>query len=166
MNKRKRKTTVNVDAIKREVNNLVRNNKSNSSLPGTLNKTHTELGPGTVHRESPLEQQMGPSKYKEMIHGHNKKNKHILDRLPFTFPKKRVVRSHLSILVVCSKCGFEKIGTENTIGFICPSCNLYVTVINVEAESRGYNPDLVVGFNGTIDDRRRLKEELDRKKNK
>ena len=125
--KKKSTSTVNVDAVKKEVNKMVKEAQNNPSTPGPLSKTHAELAPGSVRRESPLEQDMGTGKYKEMIHDHNEKNKHILDRLPFTFPKKKMVRSHLDVVISCSECGLEKIGSENTVGFTCPNCKKYVT---------------------------------------
>ncbi len=161
MAKPKPTTTVNVDAVRREAKKLA---KESQSTPGPLSKSHAELPSGVVRRESPLEQEMGSAKYKDMIHDHNDKNKHILDRLPFTFPKKKVVRSHLNVVIKCPECGLEKIGTENTVGFICPDCKKYVNAINPEAEARGYDPDLVVGFRGTATDRLNMKEKLERKR--
>lgn len=160
----KSKPTVNVDAVKKEVSRMVKDAQNNPSTPGPLSKTHAEVAPGSVRRESPLEQDMGSKKYKEMIHDHNSKNKHILDRLPFTFPKKKVVRSHLSILLECPECGYEKFGSEHTIGFICGGCKKYVNAKNPEAEIRGFDPDLVVGFQGSLSDKLDLKEELNKKK--
>lgn len=123
-----------------------------------------EAAPGSINRQSPLEQEMGTSNYRDMIHSHNDKNKHALDRLPFQFPRKKMVRSHLDVLLLCPNCGAEKWGTEHTIGMVCSSCNTFVTLINPEAESRGYNPDLVVGFRGSATDKVRLKkEELEKK---
>jgi len=162
MAKTKPTTTVNVDAVRREAKKLAK--ETQSSTPGPLSKSHAELPSGAVRRESPLEQEMGSGKYKDMIHDHNDKNKHILDRLPFTFPKKKVVRSHLTVVIECAECGLETTGSENTIGFTCPDCKKYVRAINPEAEVRGYDPDLVVGFRGTASDRLNMKEELERKK--
>jgi hypothetical protein len=107
---------------------------------------------------------MGSGKYRQMIHKHNDENKHILDRLPFTFPRKKVVRSHLSVALVCPECGNETTGSENTVGFICNKCHKYVSAKNLEAESRGYDPDLKVGIFGTAEDRLRLKKEKEEKK--
>lgn len=160
----KSKPTVNVDAVKKEVSKMVKEVQTNPSTPGPLSKTHAEVAPGSVRRQSPLEQEMGSKKYREMIHNHNSKNKHILDRLPFTFPKKKIVRSHLSVVIECSECGYEKMGSENTIGFICPGCKKFVNAINPEAELRGYDPELVVGFKGSLSDKLDLKEELSKKK--
>jgi len=162
--KKKSTTTVNVDAVKREVSKMAKEAQNNPSTPGPLSKTHSELEPGAVQRQSPLEQEMGTSKYHDMIHDHNSKNKHILDRLPFTFPKKKVVRSHLHVVIECSECGYEKIGSENTVGFICSKCNKYVIAVNPEAERRGYDSNLIVGFKGTTTDRLNKKEELDQKR--
>ncbi len=158
------KKTVNVAAVKKEVAKLVREAQNNSSMPGPLSQSHAELPAGAVPRESPLEQEIGTNKYRGMIHDHNEKNKHVLDRLPFTFPKKKIVRSHLNISLECPKCGAESWGSENTVGFVCNSCKKYVNAKNPEAEARGYNPELVVGFRGTIGDRLDLKEELKKKK--
>lgn len=162
--KAKTTTTVNVDAVKREAAKIAKEAASNSSTPGPLSQSHAELPPGTVKRQSPLEQEMGTAKYREMIHGHNEKNKHVLDRLPFTFPRKKVVRSHLDVIIRCAECGQEQVGSENTVGFTCPSCKKYVSAINPEAEARGYSPDLKVGFRGTASDRLRAKEALEQKK--
>ncbi len=164
MAKNKATRTVNVDAVKKDVAKLVKENQSSPSAPGPLSKSHAELAPGSVQRQSPLEQEMGSRKYKDMIHDHNDKNKHILDRLPFTFPKKKVVRSHLTVVIECAECGLETTGSENTVGFTCSVCKKYVQAINPEAEVRGYDPDLVVGFRGTASDRLNMKEELERKK--
>lgn len=157
--KKKPTTTVNVDAVKRDAKKV--GEKISKANPEQFGK---ELAPGSVRRESPLEQEMGSNKYRQMIHDHNDKNKHILDRLPFQFPKKKVVRSHLDVVVECSECGYQHVGSENTVGFICPKCKKYVSAVNPEAEARGYNPDLVVGFRGTASDRLRMKDELDKKK--
>ncbi len=164
MVKNKSTRTVNVAAVKKDVAKLVKENQANPSTPGPLSKSHAELAPGSVQRQSPLEQEMGTRKYKDMIHDHNDKNKHILDRLPFTFPKKKMVRSHLTVLIKCAECGLETTGSENTVGFTCSRCKKYVSAINPEAEARGYNPDLVVGFRGTATDRLNKKEELEQKK--
>ena len=75
-----------------------------------------------------------------------------------------MVRSHLDVVISCSECGLEKIGSENTVGFTCPNCKKYVSAVNPEAEMRGFNPDLVVGFRGTASDKLNKKEELERKK--
>jgi len=162
--KKKSTTTVNVDAVKREVSKMAKEAQNNPAAPGPLSKSHAELAPGSVQRQSPLEQEMGTRNYHDMIHDHNSKNKHILDRLPFTFPKKRVVRSHLHVMIECSECGYEKVGSENTVGFVCPSCKKYVAAVNPEAELRGYDPDLIVGFKGTTTDRLNMKEELEQKR--
>jgi len=164
MAKNKSTRTVNVEAVKKGVAKLVKESQSAPSAPGPLSKTHAELAPGSVQRQSPLEQEMGTRKYKDMIHDHNSKNKHILDRLPFTFPKKKVVRSHLTVVIECAECGLETTGSENTVGFTCSTCKKFVRAINPEAESRGYDPDLVVGFRGTASDRLQMKEDLERKK--
>ncbi len=164
MAKNKSTRTVNVDAVKKDVAKFVKESQSNSLTPGPLSRSHAELAPGSVQRQSPLEQEMGTRKYKDMIHDHNSKNKHILDRLPFTFPKKKVVRSHLTVPIACTECGLETTGTENTVGFNCPKCKKYVSAINPEAEIRGYDPDLAVGFMGTASDRLQMKEDLERKK--
>ncbi len=164
MAKNKSTRTVNVDAVKKDVAKLVKESQSAPLTPGPLSKSHAELAPGSVQHQSPLEQEMGTRKYKDMIHDHNSKNKHILDRLPFTFPKKKVVRSHLTVVIECAECGLETTGSENTVGFTCSNCKKYVQAINPEAENRGYDPDLVVGFRGTASDRLNMKEDLERKK--
>ncbi len=158
---KKRKTTVNPEAVKREVKKLAKSMAKNTpDAQGNI-----ELDAGTVRRESSTEQDMGTSKYHNMIHDHNSKNKHILDRLPFTFPKKRKIRSHLSVLVECVECGHEHYGSENTIGFVCPVCKAYRKVRNPEAEARGQDSDITVGIFGTATDKLRLLEERDKKKN-
>jgi hypothetical protein len=156
--------TVNVDAVKREAKKLAQQAASSSQGREFSKGPRGEVAPGSVVRQSPLEQEMGTNKYHQMIHEHNDKNKHILDRLPFQFPKKKVVRSHLDILLICPECGVEKWGTENTVGFICSSCHKFVKPLNAEAERRGYNPDINVGFRGTALDKLRLKDEADKKK--
>ena len=160
----KSKGTINVDAVRREAKKMAKQAESASSGRKFSDGPRGEVAPGSVQRQSPLEQEIGTDKYRKMIHEHNDKNKHILDRLPFQFPKKKMVRSHLDILLVCPECGAEKWGTENTVGFICSSCHKFVKPTNLEAESRGYNPDVNVGFRGTASDKLRLKEEADKKK--
>jgi hypothetical protein len=153
----KPKTSVNVDAIKRDSKKI--GEQISKSEPSMFGK---ELDPGTSRRESPLEQEMGSSKYRQMIHDHNDKNKHILDRLPFTFPKKSVVRSNRSNVVIeCVECGFQKYGTEHTYGIICPECKTFRRVINPEAESRGEaSPEQEerIGVFGTASDLLELRE--------
>ena len=159
--KNKPKTTVNVDAVKREVKKIQKESDSHSPV-GTFSpvpKGFGEAASGSIRRESPLEQDLGPSRYRQMIHDHNSKNKHILDRLPFQFPKKKTVRSHLNIMILCSECGYESVGSENTVGFVCPECKKYVSAKNPEAEARGYDPSLKVGFRGTATDKLALKKE-------
>ena len=151
----KPKTTVNVNAVKREVKKMVQSYDPKPQNP---------KAPPSIHRESTLEQDMGSAKYRKMIHDHNDKNKHILDRLPFTFPPKQKIRSHLHILLECPECGVETLGSENTVGFICERCKKYVSAKNPEAENRGYNPDLKVGIFGTASDKLRLLGERDQKK--
>ncbi|HDZ26416.1 hypothetical protein LCGC14_2145280 [marine sediment metagenome] len=175
LKKNKPKTSVNVDAVRREASKIARDaeNKSSSSLPGDLARSHAEAAPGTIRRESPVEQEMGSAKYKQMIHAHNDKNKHILDRLPFTFPKKKIVRSHRSVVVECVECGYQHVGTEHTYGVTCPDCKTYRRVKNPEAERLGQEPaekDAArVGMFGTASDllelreKRRLAEEATKK---
>lgn len=163
-NKNTSKRTVNVDAVKKEVQKLTSAYDPAPQNPGFSPGGFGEVAPGSVTRQSPLEQEMGTKKYREMIHGHNKKNEHILDRLPFTFPKKKVARSHLDVLLECPECHEPFVGTEYTVGFVCSGCKKYVSPKNPEAESRGYDPNLTVGVNGTAADRIRKKEELARKK--
>ncbi len=162
--KSKSKTSVNVDAVRREAAKIVKDSKNKSSLPGDLARSHAELAPGSVRRESPTEQEMGTTKYHKMIHDHNDKNKHILDRLPFTFPKKRIVRSNQSIVVECVECGHQHVGSENTVGFCCPKCEQYRQVTNPEAEKRGYDPEFRPGIFATSSDILEMKEKRDKKK--
>ena len=171
-NKTKSKTSVNVDAVRREASRMAKDaeNKSSSSLPGDLARSHAEVAPGTIRRESPVEQEMGSSKYKQMIHDHNDKNKHILDRLPFTFPKKSVVRSHrTNVLVECAECGHESYGSEHTYMKVCEGCKKSTKVINPEAEARGEDRDFTPGMFATASDilelreKRRLAEEEKKK---
>jgi hypothetical protein len=159
MSKPKNKGSVNVDAVRREVKKMVQDHDSKHD-----SKPQNPKARSSIHRESPLEQEMGTTKYKQMIHDHNEKNAHILDRLPFTFPAKKKIRSHLSVLLECPECGDEKWGSEHTVGFVCSKCNKYVSAKNPEAESRGYDPDLKVGIRGTASDKLRLLEERDKKK--
>ena len=132
MSKKNRpKTTVNVDAVKKDIKKVAKNITKSSPTD------HVELAPGSVRRESPLEQQMGSRKYREMIHAHNSKNKHILDRLPFTFPKKRKIRSHLDVALECPECGAYLSGSEQTYMVVCSSCKQVVKPYNHEAERLG-----------------------------
>jgi len=166
--KNKPKTSVNVDAVRREASKMSKDaeNRASSSLPGDLAKTHAEVAPGTIRRESPVEQEMGSSKYKQMIHDHNDKNKHILDRLPFTFPKKSVVRSHRSdVPLECSECGHESYGSENTYAKVCGGCHKACKVINPEAIKRG-DRDFTPGMFATASDILRMKEEREKEKKK
>jgi len=159
--KNKPKTTVNVDAVKRESKRMAKS-MVKEQAPGDMG---TVISPGTMKRQSPLEQEMGSAKYKQMIHDHNDKNKHILDRLPFTFPKKRPVRSHRSdVLVTCVECGYESYGSEHTYMKICPECKQSTKVINPEAEARGEDRDFVPGMFATASDILQMKEDLKKKK--
>ena len=152
--KKKPSTTVNVDAIKRDVNKLGKHIAVDDNTP-----MGRELAPGSVRRESPLEQEMGTTKYRNMIHGHNQEKKHILDRLPFTFPRKKVVRSHRSdILLECSECGHQSYGSEYTYMVVCDNCNEVRKVINPEAESRGEDRDFTPGFLASATDILNMRE--------
>jgi hypothetical protein len=159
------KTTVNVDAIKRD------SKKVGAQIAAANPELYGGESPaGTSGRQSPREQEMGSRKYKEMIHNHNDKNKHILDRLPFTFPKKSVVRSHRSdILISCEECGYESYGSEHTYMKVCGGCQKSTKVINPEADRRGEDRDFRPGIFATASDilemreKRRLAEE-DKKK--
>ena len=163
--KTRSKTTVNVDAVRKEASKIIKESENQkSSLPGDLAKTHAELAPGSVQRQSPLEQEMGSSKYKQMIHDHNDKNKHILDRLPFTFPKKRVVRSHRNVTVECEECGYPSSGSEYAYMKSCPECKKTTKVINPAAEERGEDRDFTPGFLASASDILRMKEEREKKK--
>ena len=137
MAKKKSKSTVNVDAIRRESKRLAKERVANQPA----SESHGDLDPGMVKRESTLEQEMGPSKYKDMIHSHNDKNKHILDRLPFTFPKKKKIRSHTNVLLECPNCQKPHWGSEHTYGIICSGCKKYVNVVNPVAIANGYHKD-------------------------
>lgn len=152
--KSKSRTTVNVDAVKKDAKKV--GQKLAQANPELYGK---EVPSGSVRRESPLEQEMG-SRYKKMIRDHNEKNKHILDRLPFQFPKKKVVRSHLDVLVACVECGYQTLGSEHTCGFSCPECKAYRRAVNPEAESRGgpSADDERVGIFGTASDLLELRE--------
>ena len=154
------KTTVNVDAIKRDskkVGEQIR--KANPELYGG------EIDAGISRRTSPLEQEMGSRKYKDMIHEHNDKNKHILDRLPFTFPKKSVVRSNRSdVEVTCEKCGYQSYGSEHTYMKMCGGCNKSTKVINPEAEKRGEDRDFKPGIFATASDILEMREARAKKK--
>jgi len=162
MAKNKRpKTTVNVDAVRRESKRLAKS-MAKEQAPGDMG---TVISPGTVKRQSPLEQEMGSSKYKKMIHDHNDKNKHILDRLPFTFPKKRIVRSNRTdVLVECVKCRHESYGSEYTYMKFCVVCKKSTKVINPEAEKRGEDRDFAPGIFATASDVLKMREEREKKK--
>lgn len=156
--KNKPRTTINVDAIKKGAQRLAK-----EITQGSPNHQFgKELAPGSVRRESPREQEMGSSKYRKMIHDHNKNNKHILDRLPFTFPKKRKIRSHLHITLVCPECDEYLLGSENTYMVICTGCKKLVKPHNPEAERNGLHNDIKVGIFGTATDKLRLLEEKDK----
>ncbi len=157
----KRKTTVNVEAVKRETQRLAKS-MAKEQAPGDMG---TVISPGTIKRESKLEQEMGSSKYKQMIHDHNDKNKHILDRLPFTFPRKRIVRSNRSdVLIECVDCGYQSYGSEYTYMKLCPGCAKSTKVINPEAEKRGEDRDFTPGIFATASDILKMREERDQKK--
>jgi len=158
------KTSINVEAVKKEVQKLKNAHSPVPEKAGFSSGGFGEAAPGSIKRQSPLEQEMGTQKYRQMIHDHNKKNEHILDRLPFTFPKKKTVRSHLDVLLECPDCHAPFVGTEYTVGFVCYSCKNYVSPRNLEAESRGYNPDLCVGLESTAVERLQKKQELARKR--
>jgi hypothetical protein len=162
----KSKTSVNVEAVRKEVSKMVKETQNNTpSSPNPLARSHAELEPGTCTRQSPLEQGMGSAKYKQMIHGHNDRNKHILDRLPFTFPKKRVVRSHRSnVPLECSECGYESFGSEHAYMKVCSGCKQFTKVIDLETQDRGEDENPVPGFLATASDILRMKKEyLDKK---
>ncbi len=163
--KSKPKTSVNVDAVRREAFKIAKDAQNKPASSGPLGQSHAELSPGTSKRESPLEQSMGSSKYKKMIHDHNDKNKHILDRLPFTFPKKSVVRSHRSnVLIECVDCGYQSYGSEHTYMKACTECKKVTKVINPEAEAREEDRDFTPGFMATASDILRMREERENKK--
>ena len=163
--KTKSKTTVNVEAVRREASKIIKESQNKKSpLPGDMSNTHAELAPGSVQRQSPLEEDMGSSKYKQMIHDHNDKNKHILDRLPFTFPKKKVVRSNRNVVVECGECGYRSSGSEYTYMKSCPECKKTTKVINPDAEVRGEDRDFTPGFLATASDILRMKEAREKKK--
>jgi len=149
------RTTVNLDAVKRDVAKLGKQIAADDTTPmGRV------LSPGSVRRESPLEQELGSSKYRQMIHDHNDKNKHILDRLPFTFPRKRIVRSNKSdVLIECSECGYQSYGSEYTYVKVCAGCDSPTKVINPEAELRGEDRDFSPGFLASASDILRMREE-------
>lgn len=115
---RKSKTTVNVDLVKKEAKKLAKDTVAN--MPA--NQGYKELSPGSVSRQSPLEQDMGSSRYRQMIHDHNKKNEHILDKLPFTFPKKRIVRTQQNQAILCPKCEETCFIGDFTLLVICGRC--------------------------------------------
>ncbi len=148
------RTTVNVAAVKKEAQKLAK------EIARSTPTDHVELAPGTVRRESPLEQEMGSTRYKDMIHSHNDKNKHILDRLPFTFPKKRIIRANRSdVLIECVDCGYQSYGSEYTYTKLCPGCAKSCKVINPEAEKRGEDRDFTPGMFATATDILRMREE-------
>lgn len=153
------RTTLNVEAIKRDSKKVAHQiTQSNPELFGK------ELVPGTSRRESPLEQELG-SKYKQLIHNHNENNKHSLDRLPFTFPKKSVVRSHKnSVLLECVECRYQSYGTEHTYMRGCPQCEKTTKVINPEAVARGEDRDFTPGFLATASDILRMRKKIDNNK--
>jgi len=70
-------------------------------------------------RESTLEQDIGPKKYREMIHKSSKDadNKN----LPFTFTKNKSIKAS-NRFYACPECGADMIGTKHTVMFVCPGC--------------------------------------------
>lgn len=141
--KKKAAGSVNVDAVARDVKKMV---EAYDPTPQKFTP------PPSVKRESPLEQQLGTEKYRHMIHDHNEKNKSFHERLPFTFPKKKAIRSNQNLPLVCENCEEINWGTEFTVGVICVGCKKYSKVKNLDAEFLGYNPDTCVGFQGTASD--------------
>ncbi len=161
------KTTVNVEAVKRDVAKMGKQLAKNEQTP-----MGRELDPGSTRRESPLEQEMGSSKYRDMIHDHNSKHKNVLDSLPFTFPRKSIVRSHLRVSVECVECGYQHTGSEHTYGMVCPECKTYRRVKNPRAVDKGEvssEKEEVVGIFGSasdlleLRDKRRRAEEAKKK---
>jgi len=108
------RNTVNVDMVRSDAQKLA--------------TEFAELAPGSVQRQSPLEQDMGTAKYREMIHDHNSKNEHILDKLPFTFPKKRIVRTKEDRMFACPKCKTRCLGGATTFCIICSKCGEFFKV--------------------------------------
>lgn len=135
MVKSKTKTTVNVDAVKKDVQKMAKEMVQKTPA----HQSHQELAPGSVKRQSPAEQRMGTKKYREMIHNHNKKNKHLHEKLPFTFLPKRKIRSHMNVVLVCPECEAPISGSEFTYAAICSKCNKVVKPYNPEAEKSGYH---------------------------
>jgi len=162
-NKKSSGKTVNVDAVKREVKKMVQDHDPKPQRNEFTPAGYGEAAPGTIKRESPLEQEMGSGKYRQMIHDHNEKNKHILDRLPFTFPKKKLVRSHRNVALECPNCENMVYGTEFTIGAVCSGCKKYVSLSNPDAIEMGYDPETEIGFRGSLSDKLDAK---DKKRNK
>jgi hypothetical protein len=78
--------------------------------------------PGSERRWEP---EGGVKKHNERIH---RESKFVDDRknLPFTFSKP--VKSRKNMDAFCKKCGRGISVSRNTVGIICPSCNLYVSV--------------------------------------
>ena len=112
---------MNVDLVKKDIGRLARDAANKTSAPqGPMG--HAELPPGAIRRESPLEQDLGSAKYRKMIHEHNEKNGHVLDRLPFTFPKKKIVRTKEDRIFDCPKCGTGLLGGPTTYMITCSSC--------------------------------------------
>jgi hypothetical protein len=152
-NKKKPAGSVNVDAIKRETQKMSREAESRAGKKSFGTGSGMSLAPGSTKRESPREQEMGTGKYRQMIHDHNDKNKHVLDRLPFTFPRKKMIRSNQTLVLICERCGETNFGTEHTVGLVCVGCKKYTSVKNEFAELLGYDPELKVGIDGTASDR-------------
>lgn len=71
-------------------------------------------------RNSALEQEMGPKKYREMIHKSSKEadNKN----LPFTFLPKSKIKCSSRKGFVCYNCGHTMTGTKHTYMIICSNC--------------------------------------------
>ena len=77
-------------------------------------------------RESVLEQQMGPRQYREMIHRGSKEADQ--KNLPFTFPKKSLIKGGKTVWYICDSCGKSLAGSKKTYIIICSSCKKLIYV--------------------------------------
>ena len=112
------RTTVNVAAVKREVTRMAK--ETVQATP--LSQSMAELPAGAVQRQSPLEQEMVTAKYRGMIHDHNTKKEHILDKLPFTFPKKSKIKTKVNTPILCPECKETCFIGNFTLSIICGRC--------------------------------------------
>ena len=86
-----------------------------------------ELSPGSVGRR--FEPPGGTKKHNERIHRESKfADDH--KNLPFTFSKPK--KPGRQAVFECVKCGYKTRSSVNTFGIVCPECNDFVRVREVD----------------------------------